>query len=140
MPSPAPWRAARAGLVNNAGIGVGGPLEYVSVEDFRRQLEVNVVGTFAVTKAFVPALRAARGRIVNIGSVGGRRALPFVGPHGASKYAIEGFSDALRQELRPWGIQVAVVGGGARAHRAPLPHPLRGRARRAPCKDGKDGD
>jgi len=104
---------ALAGLVNNAGIAVGGPLEFVSVEDFRRQLEVNLVGMFAVTKALLPRLRAGGGRIVNIGSVGGRSASPFLGPYSASKYGVEALTDTLRQELRPWGMQVAVVEPGA---------------------------
>lgn len=105
--------APLAGLVNNAGIAVGGPLEFVSTEDFRHQLEVNLVGMFAVTKALLPKLRAARGRVVNIGSVGGRSAAPFLGPYAASKYGVEAFTDSLRQELRPWGMQVAVVEPGA---------------------------
>jgi NAD(P)-dependent dehydrogenase (short-subunit alcohol dehydrogenase family) len=104
---------ALAGLVNNAGIAVGGPLEYVPMEDFRRQLDVNLLGTFAVTKALLPKLRATRGRIVNIGSVGGRNASPFLGPYSVSKYGVEAFTDSLRQELRPWGMQVAVVEPGA---------------------------
>jgi NAD(P)-dependent dehydrogenase (short-subunit alcohol dehydrogenase family) len=102
-----------AGLVNNAGIAVPAPLEYQPIEDFRRQIEVNVVGQVAVTQAFLPALRAARGRIVNVGSIGGRINTPFVGPYSSSKAAVRSLSASLRRELRPWGIQVALVEPGA---------------------------
>ena len=98
-----------AGLVNNAGIAVPAPLEHMAIEDFRRQLEVNVVGQVAVTQAFLPALRTARGRIVNVGSIGGRVAIPLVGAYVASKFALEGLTDTLRRELRPWGIHVAII-------------------------------
>lgn len=98
-----------AGLVNNAGIAVTAPLEFVPLEELRRQLEVNLVGQVAVTQAFLPALRRGRGRIVNIGSIGGRVAAPLLGPYAASKFALEGITDALRRELRPWGIEVAIV-------------------------------
>jgi NAD(P)-dependent dehydrogenase (short-subunit alcohol dehydrogenase family) len=101
-----------AGLVNNAGIAVPGPLEYLPIEELRRQLEVNLVGQVAVTQAFMPLLRTARGRIVNIGSIGGRVALPLLGPYAASKHAMEGITDSLRRELRPWGIQVSIVRPG----------------------------
>ena len=101
------------GLVNNAGIGVGGPLEFVPLDDLRRQLEVNVIGQVAVTQAFLPMLRQARGRIVNIGSISGRMATPFVAPYAASKFALEAITDALRVELRPWGIGVAIVEPGS---------------------------
>jgi len=77
-----------AGLVNNAGVAVGGPLEYLDLDDLRRQLEVNVIGLVATSQAFLPELRRARGRVVNIGSVGGRVASPFVGPYTASKAAV----------------------------------------------------
>lgn len=102
-----------AGLVNNAGIAVAGPLEFVDVEDFRRQLDVNVVGVLRVTQALIDPIRQARGRIVNISSIGGRVAVPLVGPYNASKFALEGMSDALRRELRPWGIHVALIEPGA---------------------------
>ena len=72
-----------AGLVNNAGIAVSGPLEFIPVEEFRHQLDVNVVGQVAVTQAFLPALRRSRGRVVNISSIGGRVALPLLGPYAA---------------------------------------------------------
>ena len=101
-----------AGLVNNAGIAVPGPLEHLPLEEIRRQLEVNVLGQIAVTQAFLPLLRTARGRVVNIGSIGGRVALPLLGPYAASKHAMEGISDSLRRELRPWGIEVSLVRPG----------------------------
>ena len=103
------------GLVNNAGVSVQGPLEFLPVDDLRRQLEVNVVGQIALTQAVMPEIRAATGRVVNMGSVGGRVAHPFVGPYGASKFAIEALTDALRKELRPWGIHVIVVEPGSMA-------------------------
>jgi NAD(P)-dependent dehydrogenase (short-subunit alcohol dehydrogenase family) len=105
--------APLAGLVNNAGIAVAGPLEFIPIDEFRRQLDVNVVGQVAVTQAFLPALRKARGRIVNMGSIGGRVALPLLSPYNASKFAMEGITDSLRRELRPWGIHVAIVEPGA---------------------------
>ena len=104
--------AGTVGLVNNAGIGVGGPLEFLPSDDLRRQLEVNVIGQMAVTRAFLPLIRKGGGRIVNIGSIAGRLAAPFLGPYSASKFAMEALTDALRQELRPWGIQVSIVEPG----------------------------
>jgi NAD(P)-dependent dehydrogenase (short-subunit alcohol dehydrogenase family) len=101
-----------AGLVNNAGIAVTAPLEFVPVEELRRQLEVNVVGQVAVTQAFLPPLRKARGRIVNIGSIGGRVALPLLGPYAASKFAMEGLTDSLRREVKRFGIEVSIVEPG----------------------------
>jgi NAD(P)-dependent dehydrogenase (short-subunit alcohol dehydrogenase family) len=100
------------GLLNNAGITVNGPLEYVDLDGLRRQLEVNVVGQVAVTQAFIPLLRRARGRIVNIGSVAGFMAMPGLGPYAMSKHAMEAFSDSLRRELRPWGIEVSLLRPG----------------------------
>ncbi len=97
------------GLVANAGIAVAAPLELVPLDELRRQLEVNVVGQVAVTQALLPALRRARGRIVLMGSIGGRSALPFLGPYAASKHALEAFADVLRVELQPWGIAVSIV-------------------------------
>lgn len=102
-----------AGLVNNAGIAVAAPLEFLPLDALRRQLEVNVVGQVAVTQALLPLLRAARGRIVTIGSVSGRFAAPFLGPYAASKHAMEALNDSLRLELRPWGMQVSIVEPGA---------------------------
>jgi NAD(P)-dependent dehydrogenase (short-subunit alcohol dehydrogenase family) len=101
-----------AGLVNNAGIAVPGPLEYLPMDEFRRQIEVNLTGQVAVTQAFLPMLRPARGRIVNIGSIGGRVALPLLGPYAASKHAMEGLTDSLRRELRPSGIEVSIIRPG----------------------------
>jgi NAD(P)-dependent dehydrogenase (short-subunit alcohol dehydrogenase family) len=100
-------------LVNNAGIGVGGPLELVSVEDLRTQFEVNVHGQVAVTQAVLPALRRARGRIVFVSSVGGKVAMAFTAPYAASKHAVEALGDALRVELHGSGIQVALVEPGS---------------------------
>ena len=101
-----------AGLVNNAGMSVGGPLEFMPLDDLRRQLEVNLIAQVGVTQAFLPALRRARGRIVNMTSVGGRIVNPFLGPYHASKWGFEAVTDALRKELRPWGIQVVAVEPG----------------------------
>jgi NAD(P)-dependent dehydrogenase (short-subunit alcohol dehydrogenase family) len=97
------------GLVDNAGIAIAAPLELVPLEELRRQLEVNVVGQVAVLQAFLPALRRGRGRVVLMGSVGGRSALPFLGPYAASKHALEAFADVLRIELAPWGMTVSIV-------------------------------
>jgi NAD(P)-dependent dehydrogenase (short-subunit alcohol dehydrogenase family) len=97
------------GLVNNAGIAIAGPLEFLPIEELRRQFEVNVVGQVAVTQAFLPMLRKARGRIVNIGSVSGRLSVPLLGPYCASKFALEALTAALRMELRPWGIRVSLI-------------------------------
>ncbi|MGI8920487.1 MAG: SDR family NAD(P)-dependent oxidoreductase [Solirubrobacteraceae bacterium] len=102
-----------AGLVNNAGIAVSAPLEFIPIEELRHQLEVNVVGQVAVTQAMLGMLRTARGRVVNVSSIGGIVAAPMLGAYAASKFALEGISDALRRELRPWGIGVSVVEPGA---------------------------
>lgn len=96
-------------LVNNAGIVVDGPLEAITVDDLRRQLEVNVVGQLAVTQAVLPRLRDSHGRIVFISSVSGRIATPWTGAYNASKFALEGLADSLRIELRPWRIRVSLV-------------------------------
>lgn len=101
------------GIVNNAGIVVAGPMEFVPLDELRKQLEVNVVGQVAVTQAFLPLLRRSHGRVVNMGSIGGRMAVPFTGCYALSKFAIEGFSDALRMELKPWGIHVVLIEPGA---------------------------
>jgi NAD(P)-dependent dehydrogenase (short-subunit alcohol dehydrogenase family) len=100
-------------LVNNAGIGFGGPLELVPIDDLRSQLEVNVLGPVALTQAMLPALRRARGRIVFISSVGGRVAMPFTAPYAASKHAVEAIGDALRVELRSSHVQVALIEPGS---------------------------
>ena len=102
-----------AGLVNNAGIAVMGPLELVPIEAWRRQFEVNVLGLVAVTQAFLPLLRAKPGRIVNIGSIAGRSALPASGAYDASKFAVEAITDALRMELQSWNIFVSVIEPGS---------------------------
>ncbi len=101
------------GLVNNAGIVVGSPLEVIPLSHLRKQLEVNVIGQMAVTQAFLPLLRRGRGRIVNMGSIAGRGTIPLLGPYSASKYALEALTDALRMELQPWGIQVSIIEPGA---------------------------
>jgi NAD(P)-dependent dehydrogenase (short-subunit alcohol dehydrogenase family) len=101
-----------AGLVNNAGIAVAAPLEFLPLDQLRHQLEINLVGQLAVTQAFLPALRAGRGRIVNVSSIGGRVALPLVGAYNASKFALEGVSDSLRRELLSQGVDVIVVEPG----------------------------
>jgi len=105
--------APLAGLVNNAGIAVAGPLEGIPLDEVRRQYEVNVFGLLAVTQALLEPIRAGHGRIVNIGSIGGRVNTPFVGPYSSSKAAVRSLSAALRRELRPWGIRVALVEPGA---------------------------
>jgi NAD(P)-dependent dehydrogenase (short-subunit alcohol dehydrogenase family) len=101
-----------AGLVNNAGIAVAGPLEFMPLDQLRLQLEVNVVGQVAVIQQFLPALRAGGGRIVNVSSIGGRFALPLVSPYNASKFALEGISDSLRRELHGQGVDVIVIEPG----------------------------
>jgi NAD(P)-dependent dehydrogenase (short-subunit alcohol dehydrogenase family) len=100
-------------LVNNAGIGFGGPLELLHPDDLRKQFEVNVLGQVAVTQALLPALRAAHGRIVFMSSVGGRVAMAFTAPYAASKHAIEALGDALRVELASSNVQVALVEPGS---------------------------
>jgi len=108
-----------AGLVNNAGIAVAGPLLYLKLDEFRQQLEVNLTGQLIVTQAFAPLLGADRsrkgapGRIVMISSVGGKNANPFMGPYCASKFGLEGMSESLRRELMIFGIDVIVVAPGA---------------------------
>jgi NAD(P)-dependent dehydrogenase (short-subunit alcohol dehydrogenase family) len=102
-----------AGLVNNAGIVVPGPLEVIPIDAFRRQIEVNVIGQLAVTQAFLPLLRRARGRVVNMSSISGGLAAPYLGPYSASKFAMEAISDALRVELRGFGIRVSAIEPGA---------------------------
>jgi NAD(P)-dependent dehydrogenase (short-subunit alcohol dehydrogenase family) len=96
-------------LVNNAGIGVGGPLELVALDDLRWQFEVNVFGQVAITQAMLPALRRAQGRIVLVSSIGGRVAMPFTAPYAASKHAVEAIGDTLRVELRRSNVQVAII-------------------------------
>jgi NAD(P)-dependent dehydrogenase (short-subunit alcohol dehydrogenase family) len=102
-----------AALVNNAGISVVGPMEFLPIDELRRQLEVNLVGQVAVTQALIPELRKTAGRIVFISSIGGRLSTPFMTPYHASKWAIEATADALRLELRPWDIEVVLVEPGS---------------------------
>ncbi len=101
------------GLVNNAGVAIPGPLETVPIEDFRRQLEVNLVAYVAVTQALLEQVRRAEGRIVFVSSIGGRIAFPFGGPYHASKFGTEAIGDVFRQELRPWGLKVSIVEPGS---------------------------
>jgi NAD(P)-dependent dehydrogenase (short-subunit alcohol dehydrogenase family) len=101
------------GLVNNAGIATAAPVEFVEMDALRRQLEVNLVGSVAVTQTFLPLLRRRRGRIALVGSSQGYLSLPFLGAYCASKFAMEGLADALRMELRPWGIEVALIEPGS---------------------------
>jgi NAD(P)-dependent dehydrogenase (short-subunit alcohol dehydrogenase family) len=99
-------------LVNNAGIAVNGPVETLPVQEWRRQIEVNFLAQVAMTRALLPALLAARGTVVNMSSIGGRMALPLLGPYNASKFALEAFSDSLRREVAPLGVRVAVIEPG----------------------------
>lgn len=105
--------AGLAGLVNNAGISIAGPLEFLPVQELRKQFEVNVFGHFMVTQTFLPLIRQGRGRIINISSIGGRIAEPMLGPYAASKFALEALSDSLRIELRPWKIWVSLIEPGS---------------------------
>jgi NAD(P)-dependent dehydrogenase (short-subunit alcohol dehydrogenase family) len=146
------------GLVNNAGIGVPGPLETMPMDDIRRQVEVNMFGHLAVTRAMLPSIRRAAGRIVFISSIGGRIAFPMNGPYHLAKFGIEAMGDVFRQELRPWGISVSIVEPGSIAtpiwersereidallERAPATEELYGRplaaVRRASRRLGKGG-
>jgi NAD(P)-dependent dehydrogenase (short-subunit alcohol dehydrogenase family) len=97
------------GLVNNAGIAVNGPIELLALEEWRKQFDINVLGVVAVTRALLPALRAGGGRVVNVGSISGRTAMPFLAPYAASKFAVRAINDSLRRELRPWKMHVALI-------------------------------
>jgi NAD(P)-dependent dehydrogenase (short-subunit alcohol dehydrogenase family) len=118
--SPIIGESLLRGVVNNAGIAVGGPWQYLDVSDFRHQLEVNLVGPLQVVQAFLPLLGARQnrpeterpGRIVNISSVSGLIAYPFLGPYAVSKHGLEAFGDSLRRELLLWGIDVVTIGPG----------------------------
>jgi NAD(P)-dependent dehydrogenase (short-subunit alcohol dehydrogenase family) len=101
------------GLVNNAGIAVPSPLETLPIEDFRRQVDVNLTAQVAVTQALLPRIRAAQGRIVFISSIGGRIAFPFTGAYHAAKFGIEAVGDAFRRELGQWDIGVSIVEPGS---------------------------
>lgn len=102
-----------AGLVNNAGVAIPGPLETIPMDKLRRQVEVNLLAQVAVTQAMLPAIRRGHGRVVFISSIGGRMAFPFTGAYHAAKFGIEAVGDVFRQELRPWGIRVAIVEPGS---------------------------
>ena len=99
-------------LVNNAGVAVAAPVEFVPASDLRQQFDVNVFGLVDVTQTFIPLLRTAKGRIVNIGSIAGRITTPLMSPYCASKHAVEAITDALRLELAPWGIHASVIEPG----------------------------
>lgn len=100
-------------LVNNAGYGQFGPLEEIPIDRFRRQLEVNVIGALAFTQPFLPLMRnRRRGCVVNLSSAAGRTATPFMGAYNASKFGLEGMSDALRLELHPFNIHVVLISPG----------------------------
>ena len=99
-------------LINNAGVAIAAPVEFIPLGDLRQQFDVNVFGLVDVTQSFIPLLRKAKGRIVNIGSIAGRVTTPLVSPYCASKHAVEAITDALRLELAPWGIQVSVIEPG----------------------------
>lgn len=101
------------GLVNNAGIAVPGPLETLPIEDFERQVQVNLTAQVAVTQAMLPLVRKARGRVVFITSIGGLMALPIFGPYHAAKFGLEAVGDVFRQELKPFGVEVAVIEPGS---------------------------
>jgi NAD(P)-dependent dehydrogenase (short-subunit alcohol dehydrogenase family) len=101
------------GVVHNAGIPIGGALEEVEGDQLREIFEVNVIAPVLLTQALLPLLRRAKGRIVIVGSLGGRAAFPFAGPYHATKFALEGLADSLRLELRPQGVGVAIVEPGA---------------------------
>lgn len=123
-------------LVNNAGIAVGGALETVPPWDLRHILDVNVVGQVAVSQAFLPLLRATRGRILFVGSVGGRVAFPYAGPYHASKFALEAVADSMRAELRPQGVSVSLLEPG------PIATPIWAKAKKqvAALRAGLDGE
>jgi len=101
-------------LVNNAGIAIGGPFEEQTEEDLRAQFETNVFGLMAVTRAILPSMRAAgRGRIVNVSSTSGRVAMPCLSIYASTKHAVEGFSEGLRWEVEPFGVEVCIIAPGS---------------------------
>ena len=123
LPSQLPERLDA--LVSNAGVAVGGPIETLTLDDLRWQLDVNVIGAVGVTQAVLPLIRKAHGRIVFISSTSGRVATPSLGAYGASKFALEAIGDSLRNELRPWGITVSLIEPGpiiSRFRENCLPH------------------
>jgi NAD(P)-dependent dehydrogenase (short-subunit alcohol dehydrogenase family) len=99
-------------VVANAGIAIAAPLEFLPAVELARQLDVNVVGQFRVVQPLLPLLRRSRGRVVLMGSIGGRSALPFLGAYAMSKFALEAFADSLRVEVALWGMHVAIVEPG----------------------------
>ena len=107
-----PAGSTLCGLVNNAGISIGGPLEMLPVESFRKQIEVNLIGQLAVTQAFLPLLRAGSGRIIIMGSILGKFALPFLGAYSCAKYALEAMADSLGMELKGSGVSVSILEPG----------------------------
>ncbi len=125
-------------LVNNAGIAIGGPLQHLSLDDLRRQLEINVVGLVSVTQEFLPLLGARKdhpvppGKIINISSSSGKIAMPFLGPYAASKHAVEALSGSLRRELQLYDIDVVIVGPGA------VKTPIWDKAEDLPAFEGTD--
>ena len=102
-----------AGLINNAGIAVGGPIELLPIDDLRHQLEVNLFGQVVLTQALIPTLRKAHGRMVFISSIAGRVAFPYQSPYSISKFALEALAEALRVELRPWQMHTAIIEPGS---------------------------
>jgi len=106
-------RSGLQALVNNAGIAVAGPLEFLPVEELRYQMEVNFIGQVALTQACLPLLRAGRGRVINVSSISGKVAAPLLLPYSASKFALEAFTDGLRRELHPWGLPVVSIVAGS---------------------------
>lgn len=105
-------KTKKLALINNAGVAVPGPIEALPLSEFRRQFETNVFGLISVTQAFLPLLRETQGRIVNISSIAGRVASPFLGAYAASKFAVEGLSDSLRREVSAFGVKVVLVEPG----------------------------
>jgi NAD(P)-dependent dehydrogenase (short-subunit alcohol dehydrogenase family) len=101
------------GLVNNAGVAIPGPLETIPLEDFRHQLEVNLIAYVAVAQAFLPQVRRVEGRVVLVSSIGGRVAFPFAGAYHVSKFGTEAMGDVFRQELRPWNLKVSIIEPGS---------------------------
>lgn len=101
------------GLVNNAGINVNGPFEAVGLDEWRQQFEVNLFGHLAVTQALLPALLQTKGRIVTVGSIGGRFSAPFLGPYSSSKFAVRSWMDAMRLELKPHGVKAILIEPGS---------------------------
>ncbi|HST69749.1 MAG TPA: SDR family NAD(P)-dependent oxidoreductase [Solirubrobacterales bacterium] len=101
------------GLVNNAGVAIPGPLETIPLEDFRHQLEVNLIAYVAVAQALLPQVRRAEGRVVFVSSIGGRIAFPFAGAYHVSKFGTEAMGDVFRQELRPWNLKVSIIEPGS---------------------------